>query len=327
MVSMIAMPSETPTGYALKHLPRPNRRGGGLALIQSSAIHTTPLCNISRPSFEGFETNISHKKCSICLVAIYRPPSSSPAKYFNEFSDVMSSIIATCNDIIIVGDFNIHLDTPHIPSAKGLISIMDDMNLYQHVHEPMHINGHTLDFVMTFSLTPVHVQVNEVDRSVSSDRFAVLFKLYFDRPPNVKRKFCVRKWKAIDIAALNDEINRLPLSTGDPSSVYTQCMNSITQRLAPPTEIVIEKTKCHRLERKWRRGSLTVDREIYQSQCRQLRLSRDKAKSDFIHGKLRNTSSPNDTHTILNHLLHKQKRVDLPQHDFSTGSLSLSLVV
>ncbi|ELT91073.1 hypothetical protein CAPTEDRAFT_206174 [Capitella teleta] len=211
----IALGYMTPTGYALKLLPRPNKRGGGLALIHSSAIHTTLLCNISRPSFEGFETNISHKKCSICLVAIYRPPSTSPVKFFNEFSDVMSSIIVTRNNIIIVGDFNIHVDTPHISTAKGLISIMDDMNLYQHVHEPTHINGHTLDLMMTSTLTPLHVQVNDVDRSVSSDHFAVLFKLNFDRPPNVKRKLCVRKWKAIDIAALNDEINRLPLSTGD----------------------------------------------------------------------------------------------------------------
>jgi hypothetical protein len=177
----------------------------------------------------------------------------------------MSSIIVTRNNIIIVGDFSIHVDTLHIPSAKGLISIMDDMNLYQHVHEPTHINGHTLDLMMTSTLTPLHVQVNEVDRSVSSDHFAVLFKLNFDRPPNVKRKLCVRKWKAIDIAALNDEINRLPLSTGDPFSEYTQCMNSITQRLAPQiaievtgrqgtpwynTEIRHEKTVCRQLERK-----------------------------------------------------------------------------
>jgi hypothetical protein len=98
----------------MKHLPRSNhRRGGGLALITKSTIKTSRLRSISRPSFEGFIATLARRSTSTCIVAIYRPPESSVPDFVADFNDDVTQCIAEESpNVIIVGDFNIHIDSP-----------------------------------------------------------------------------------------------------------------------------------------------------------------------------------------------------------------------
>ena len=49
----------------------------------------------------------------------------------------------------MLGDFNIHIDKPDLPDVKKFNSSRVSSGLYQHIHEPTHKLGQTLDLVIT----------------------------------------------------------------------------------------------------------------------------------------------------------------------------------
>lgn len=76
--------------------------------------------------------------------------------FFNEFSAFMESIALIPDPLIIIGDFNIHVDhgTDCITAARFL-NILRSMGFTQHVTGPTHKNGHTLDLIITRSFDRV----------------------------------------------------------------------------------------------------------------------------------------------------------------------------
>ena len=51
-------------------------------------------------------------------------------------------------ELLIVGDFNIHVDSSKNKS-QGFLDILNANGLTQHVTRPTHQKGHTLDLVIT----------------------------------------------------------------------------------------------------------------------------------------------------------------------------------
>jgi len=52
-------------------------------------------------------------------------------------------------NIIITGDLNFHLDIPTQPATIKFTRILQSCGMVQHVREPTHVLGHTLDVVIT----------------------------------------------------------------------------------------------------------------------------------------------------------------------------------
>ena len=52
--------------------------------------------------------------------------------------------------LIIVGDFNIHIDAK-VTESSHLLSLLDSFGLTQHVSGSTHIKGHTLDVSIQFN--------------------------------------------------------------------------------------------------------------------------------------------------------------------------------
>lgn len=51
----------------------------------------------------------------------------------------------------IVGDFNIHWDKPSDNSVKRFADLLESLNIIQHVQVSTHIDGHTIDLILTLS--------------------------------------------------------------------------------------------------------------------------------------------------------------------------------
>jgi hypothetical protein len=54
--------------------------------------------------------------------------------------------------LLIVGDFNIHVDIPRDPNAIRFLDLLSSMGLDQHVDKsdmPTHTSGHILDLIIT----------------------------------------------------------------------------------------------------------------------------------------------------------------------------------
>ncbi len=116
----------TPPSYCYKHEPRQTGCGGGVATIYSDILNVTQKTGYRFDSFEILMLNVTlldmqnKSVLSLVLAAVYRPP--GPYTYFiKEFADFLSDILVNVDKVLIVGDFNIHVDNTN--DALGLAFI------------------------------------------------------------------------------------------------------------------------------------------------------------------------------------------------------------
>ena len=69
--------------------------------------------------------------------------------FFIDFSDYLETVILWKEQLVIVGDFNIHLDVLSNSDSTKFRDLLESFSLQQHVVGPTHIHGHTLDLIIT----------------------------------------------------------------------------------------------------------------------------------------------------------------------------------
>jgi len=88
----------------------------------------------------------------IRILVIYHPPDlSSYDLFYEEFSKLIEQTAVSPGGLLIVGDFNVHVDDGDNFQARVLVDILESYNLRQHVTGATHISGHTLDLAITKS--------------------------------------------------------------------------------------------------------------------------------------------------------------------------------
>ena len=111
--------------------------------LYASVVSTKTCC-----TFENFLIKISLNKESFYFLNIYRPPSSSTSTFFEHFQSLLEDIHLTTENLAIIGDFNLHLETT-CSNSKTFHSLINSFDLIQKVNFPTHIHRHTLDHVLT----------------------------------------------------------------------------------------------------------------------------------------------------------------------------------
>ena len=109
------------------------------------------------------------------ILCVYRPPDESAyALFYEEFSRLLEHILARWSgDLLIVGDFNFHLDDLNNRHAKRFV---DGFGLQQHVKGPTHKKGHTLDLIITRSV--VGLENGNGKSKTQSDRERYVHQCY-----------------------------------------------------------------------------------------------------------------------------------------------------
>ena len=153
---------------------------------------------------------IKHTYGYIRIVVICRPP---PSKYnrlkiktfFDDFSTLMEQLATAPGSLLIVGDFNFHLDICNNPDTSKLHHVLESFNLKQHVAVPTHNKGHTLDVIITRS-DDVLVEDIMVRDPVLSNHLAMHYKLTLKKPPVNQQKIRYRKLRSIDMKNLCNDL-------------------------------------------------------------------------------------------------------------------------
>ena len=101
----------TPPGYSLYQQPRAACHGGGLGFFVKDGLDASVVSTKTYTTFENFLIKISTNKESFYFLNIYRPPSSSTPAIFEHFKSFLEDIHPTTENLAIIGDFNLHLDT------------------------------------------------------------------------------------------------------------------------------------------------------------------------------------------------------------------------
>ena len=143
-----------PTAFAVKHhQPRYRERGGGVALLYRKNIISVIRSRSSSQdsTFEYLDLDLEIRNRTIRLIIEYRPPGSIP-DFLDEFDPFIERIKRrTPIHLLILGDFNIHVDNKRNSASRQFQDLIDDAGLKQHVRNPTHKDGHTLDLVLTYS--------------------------------------------------------------------------------------------------------------------------------------------------------------------------------
>ena len=105
-------------------------------------------------SFEEISATVKFGTCTLHVVSVYRPLTTTPyakpfSVFLSEFSALISSLTSSKSDYVNTGDLNIHLDQPLYPLTQQFNSLLNSCNAVQHVNISTHSDNHTLDLVIT----------------------------------------------------------------------------------------------------------------------------------------------------------------------------------
>jgi len=128
---------------SILYLKNNKTRGVGVFVPYSGIIY--PSTNFS--SFEYVSFKMEIKQSSILYITIYKPPQ-------NCLLVILLNYFQLCALLL-----NVHMDVAHNKQAKELTSCLEMFGLTQHVTEPPHSRGHTLDELISKGVVITNVDV------------------------------------------------------------------------------------------------------------------------------------------------------------------------
>ena len=330
----LTLNSLTPPNFHLIHKPRLTGRGGGLAVIYRSYLKIKELSIPSYSSFESLCFNLTLPSKSLSFLTVYRPPSSSLSSFCTEFSNLLADLCSQPSDLLILGDFNIHLDNPSLQGTNSFLNIIDSFDLKQHVNFPTHESGHTLDLLISRSSSSL---INNIYPSFPalSDHDAVLATLSVsvkDRPARMTKT--IRPIRSIDPVSFSNDILSSDLYKATPATlseylhVFISTLTSLLNKHAPSRtitcsaspskpfitpEIRAAKAKRSKLESIYRKNKTPINLANFKSQAKIVSCLISSARRKYFHSLVTNSAGkPRQLWTTLNKLLNRSTDPKLP---------------
>ena len=249
------------------------------------------------------------------VIVIYRPQAVglSPEIFLDDFSTLLEELIVCSEELLIMGDFNLHIDDIENTQAVRFISLLDSFGLKQHVVSPTHRGGHILDLVITRD-DCVALEVSNIcvlEQPVS-DHKPIWFNLNLEKQSNQRKTVVSRRLKNFDCESFNIRITSSGLLNMDDDTSLSALVNNydtvlcgILDELAPVKtrsiivhpnalwyndEIADAKKKRRRLERKWRSNRLDCNRANYLAQCDVVNKMLHKAREEYYSTIIRDNA-------------------------------------
>ena len=324
-------------GYKLVHNRRKDRAkegGGGVGVLVKNSVSAKQLPVKHYSSFEHTVVKIQLiNKKSLFVITVYRLQEVAFSTFFDEYTELLNLYVVSNEHFVIAGDINIHMETEEA-SAKRMQELLDLYDLKQHVDEPTHIKGHTLDVVITPNkdtfLADLHV--TEIDLS---HHFLIDFNVAV-MTDSVKEKHTIsyrsKNVNMIEFSKdVNGRLNSLPptLDLTVKMNNYNNALVEVVNKHAPVVTKTInvvpnapwfdkEYANLRKLrrkaEKKFRRSGLDTDKKVYLALRKEaINTSFDKKKK-LVTKKLEQGSSKT-LYAVVNELIDNKKEVVLPKSD------------
>ena len=110
---------------AIIYFKSKNGRGGSIALLQRGHLLVKKCTSTSFNLFEHMLVKIASVSVTYHLVLIYRPPLSrkiqlTTPSFFEDFEKLMSEVILLKGKLLVLGNFNIHINDVHSSDLEVL---------------------------------------------------------------------------------------------------------------------------------------------------------------------------------------------------------------
>lgn len=321
-------------GYQLLHRIRKNRekdRGGGVGTL----VKTSFTCKrIVSKEYHSFEHNIIKlplaNKTSMLLITVYRLQFVPVAEFLDEFQELLETYTVLHNDFVIAGDVNIHVETNESPSEK-FKNLLEMFNLKQHVTEPTHIMGHTIDVIISPN-EDKYIHNIAVRHTDLSHHHLIDFEASVSAESNLSKTITYRAWRNIDNEQFALEIKKAleeyPKTNdlGERVLAYNTVLRETYNKLAPLQSKVITvkpsapwfdseyktlRRKRRKAEKKYRRTKSDEDKREFVDLRKETTKMAQEKKISRITQKIEQGSSKT-LYQVVNHLTDKTQEKVLP---------------
>jgi len=140
------------------------------------------------------------------LLTVYRPSTTTlTLQFYEEFASVLEDLITRNSQLLILGDFNIHLEDSASLNSLHFSQLLAQFGLHQHISEPTRGSGGWLDLVITSDeeqILDLHVLPPTVsESSLSYHQYTcsqfTLYECYMDG------KLLIHKLCSMRLASIN----------------------------------------------------------------------------------------------------------------------------
>ena len=324
----------TASGYSLCHLPRANKRGGGVGVLFKSRLSKISETPLTTDTFEGLSVTLQCPKTknNIRVYVIYRPPSSSlPRDFLDDLGAILNSAATHPGESIICGDFNVHFGNTQSTAALNLANLLDNAGFVQHVTSATHVSGNILELLITHQLSSM-IASSVRSTYLITDHHVVECDITVSKPARPKRTVIYRKYSSIDKCAFATDIigafGADPGTNDELVDVYNATIATVLNKHAPILTRVITvrpkkpwhtedlsraKRELRCAERRWQKTRLVVHRQIFTTHRnayhQQLASTKSNHYRTIIHEDANNVKA---MYSVTNDLLGRSASPSLP---------------
>ena len=159
-----------------------------------------------------------------------------------DFTVLLEGLSISAGELVLMGDFNFHVENhENDQHAQQLLSLIGAFGLIQHVRQPTHLRGHTLDLIIyRFSETIVHKVT--VENPMISDHKSVILTINMQRPTLPMKKIKYRIWKNFDLGKFKTDITNseltlnMPVGVNSATNQYQTVLSKLLEKHAPLQE-------------------------------------------------------------------------------------------
>ena len=275
----------------------------------------------------------------LLLISIYRKQEIPCTTFCYELEKLLDRVSDITQELMVVGDFNVWVNTEGDSDAKQLLTLMSAYGLSQLLDGPTHREGHTLDhvYVNPHSMTLEHV-VHSETFGISTDHYPCIIKIPCSYRQPLKETITTRKLKNIDMNVFRTRIQRIAekvvASGKDFQSSYIEFKEpaeNLLNELAPITTMTVNKrigpqwvdsefrearAERRKLEKRWQRSKSEESHRQYIAQrnlCAKLSIS--KQQRFFSNIVETSSNKQKSLFKVVDQVLDKKADRVLPTHD------------
>ena len=126
--------------------------------------------------------------------------------FLDDLAEFPEEVLTSYSNIIIAGDFNLHVDDKENPDAQVFVDLLTAFGLQNHIDFPTHKSKHTLDLIISECIS--HLEVKDCSPGqYLSDHTSVVSHLSIDKPPLEVKKCTYRKLKEINTEEISTKLD------------------------------------------------------------------------------------------------------------------------
>ena len=326
-------------GYCISHFNRDDRRGGGVALIFKNIFKLNHSKTYSFDTFECILVSLtSASSHHLNFVIVYRYCEITPSTFFSEFYNFIDSIFMDFKNLVILGDFNLHMNNSFDSEIVKFNDILSTFGLTQLVESTTHKKGNILDLIIT-NKKETAVNNITIDFTDLSDHAYIFFSILVNLEEIPSKTIVINDFNSVNMDSFRTDIsgkaenyilNVEGAIFSDALENFNElCTSSVTKHVKAKcitiravsrpkwmdSEFAISRAERRRLYKRWARTRDGTDRLNFENARSKTQILCVEKQSQFYAKAIENcNNSHKELFSVCKNLLDQTKSTKLPTY-------------